>query len=321
MMHNRPGLGIGMMVAGCLALTISDAGVKLLTDTLSAGQILVGKSLFTVIVLALASPMIGMRRMFRITSWPGQLGRVLFTVAGSFLFVYALKALPLSTAVMLAFASPLFVTALAPLFLGEHVGARSWAAVIAGFVGVAIIVQPSGDAFSLAMLLPLGAAFTSAMRDIVTRRIASSETTESMIFYTFATVGVVAFVVTPVDPFNIGWPAWRLIALSAIAHLAALYLMIESVRNAEAATVAPFKYSNLLWVTAFQFLIWGDLPAWNVIVGACVIVAAMLYLLHRARVRRRLTQPDATVDAALPISLEGSAPSPETKIAPASKVE
>jgi drug/metabolite transporter (DMT)-like permease len=201
---------------------------------------------------------------------------------------------------MLSFASPLFVTAMAPWLLREHVGARRWAAVVAGFGGVAIIVSPSAGDVSYFGLLPLGAALCGALRDMLTRRIADHETTESMVFYSSAGVLLAGLLATRNDITLVAVYDWRLIAIASLTNVTALYLMVEAVRNAQAATVAPFKYCNLLWVTLFGLGIWAQFPRWNVLLGAGVIVAAMLYILHGARGFQRAAA-QAALDGAVAV--------------------
>lgn len=283
---DRPQLGISFMVAGCFMLTVSDSAAKLLTESFSVGQVLMVKALMLVAALLLISPLLGPRRVFRVVSWRTQAVRAFLTAAGSYLFVSGLDALPLSTAATLALTGPLFVTALAPWFLRERIQLRRWLGLIVGFAGVVIIVRPTASPFAYAALLPIAAALSAAFRDIVTRHMATAESTLSMLFYAFVAIAVVGSVASWNEIRTIAAPDWPLFALAALAHLIALYLMIEAVRNAEAATVAPFKYTNLIWVTVFQLALWGDFPAWNVLLGAVVLIGAMLYLLRQSTIGR-----------------------------------
>ena len=234
--------------------------------------------------------------------------RAVLSVASTFLFVFGLKVLPLSTAAMLSFASPLFVTVLAPWLLSEHSDAHRWAAVVAGFSGVAIIISPATGDVSYVMLLPLGAALCAALRDILTRTMAEHETTESMVFYSLVGVSIAGLFASCCSLTLFTFQEWWLIAVAAVTNVAALYLMVEAVRNAEAATVAPFKYCNLLWVTVFEFTIWAQLPAWNVILGAGVIVAAMLYILYGTKGQDAPAR--ATLDHAVGLPTSPASPLP-----------
>jgi drug/metabolite transporter (DMT)-like permease len=173
---------------------------------------------------------------------------------------------------------------MAPLILGERVGWRRWLAVLVGFAGVLFMLRPGGDALQWAILFPLGAAICGGLRDLITRRISGTETTVAVLAVTTSVVLLSGLATAP-------FTAWVEIQsahlgmfiasgiLVAIAHT----LMIEAFRRGEAALVAPFKYSSLLWGTLIGFLMFGDLPDRWTIVGAVIIVAAGLYVLHRER--------------------------------------
>ncbi len=292
--HN-PALAIALMLGGCFLLTLNDAISKLLTDRLAVAQIIFGKNALVVLTLLSFARWIGASRVFSLEDWKGQLNRAGLTVVSSFLFLLGLTALPLSTCVMLGFVSPLYMTALAPWILGERVGLYRWAAVCVGFVGVIIITWPSGEGFSYAVLYPLGSALSGAFRDLTTRRMTVRSTSESMIFYSVLAMTFAGGVATEGDVFSIVAFDWVLLAVSAVASLFALYLQVEAFRNAEAATVAPFKYSNLVWVTLLDVLVWHHFPTWNVFAGAAIIVAAMLYIYRRERrLSLQAASPDVT---------------------------
>lgn len=212
-----------------------------------------------------------------------------------FLFVTGLALLPFSMALTLTFVNPLFVAALAPLLLGEVMDGRRWAAILVGFAGVAVIAWPSGEGLSWAILFPIAGAFVGALRDIATRNMSVTETSASMLFYAAAALTVAGLIGTgghwrPVDA-----DTGTILALSALAQLVALYLMIEAYRFGEAAVVTPFKYTILVWVVLFAPLIWGDLPAPNVFLGAGIIIASSLYLFDRERHGARIAAPETRI--------------------------
>jgi len=264
-------------------ITLNDAMNKLLTDHVAIAQIIFAKNVLVVGALLGLAPVIGAWRVFSLADWKGQFGRGALTVASSFLFMLGLTDLPLSNAVMLGFVGPLYTTALAAWILGERVGVHRWAAVCVGFVGVIIVSWPTGDGFSWAVLYPLSSALSGAFRDLLTRRMANRITSESMIFYSVLAMGLAGGVVAKGDLVSIGQWDWVLLAMSAVASLLALYMQAEAFRFAETATIAPFRYSNLVWVTMFDVLIWQHFPSWNVFAGAFIIIGAMLYIYHRTR--------------------------------------
>jgi drug/metabolite transporter (DMT)-like permease len=164
-----------------------------------------------------------------------------------------------------------------------------WVAVLVGFGGVVIVAQPSTRGFSYLVLYPLASALCGAVRDLVTRRMGSHDTAQSMMFYSMLGLIFASVVAVRGDVVAVTTRDLLLITAASVAYLVGLYCVIEAVRAAEASTVAPFKYSNLVWVTAFDVMLWGHVPSWNVFVGAGVIMAAMLYVFRRERAvdRRR----------------------------------
>ena len=131
-----------------------------------------------------------------------------------FLFIGALRALPLVDAMTLVYVGPLIVTALAPAMLGEHVGRHRWAAVLVGFAGVILMLRPGGEGLHWAAAIPVAAAFLGALRDIITRRMSAADTSVGILFATSCIVALASAATLP-----LGWevPSWRDLALIAVA--------------------------------------------------------------------------------------------------------
>ena len=175
--------GILCMVAGGALITVNDAILKWLSDTYPVGEVMFVRGLFVSIPIVFLVWRAGGIRSLVIFSWRGHLLRAALVVTGTFLFINGLFFLPLADAIAITFTGPIFVTALAPLLLGEHVGWRRWSAVLVGFCGVLIMVRPTGEAAQWAALFPLAASLTGALRDIVTRRLAFRERSVALLFY------------------------------------------------------------------------------------------------------------------------------------------
>ncbi len=287
----RGGLrGIVCMLAGVFIITLNDALLKWLADDYPVGQIMAVRGLFVFLpVLALAQWEGGLR-MLRVRRVRAQAVRAAIVVCGMFLFIGSLRFMPLADAIAITFASPLFATALAVPMLGEKVGWRRWSAVMVGLAGVILMLRPTGEGFALAALLPLGAALTSAFRDIVTRRLSVSDSSSSILCVTTAAVVGAGFATALIEPLTGSqFLAWQPIDLTAVAMLALAglllgtgqYFMIEAVRHAEIGLVAPFRYTSLIWAGAMGFLLYGILPEGGVLAGAAIVIASGLYILHR----------------------------------------
>jgi drug/metabolite transporter (DMT)-like permease len=286
-MSQRPALAATMMIAGSLLGVCSDALTKLLTGYFTVADVALGQSLVIIATLLLATPVLGVRRVLQCSQWRSQGLRALLHVATSLLFITGLSSLALSTAVTIWFANPIYTAALAPLFLGESSSARRWLLIGAGFAGVALIANPSYSDASYLVLYPMGAALSGAFRDLLTRKMTKGVTTESMLFYSTAAMAIVAASATKSHSYlpSATFAQLSILGASGLAYMAALYLITESLRFGQASSVAPFKYSTLLWVVVLDFVIWKNVPKWNVLLGSSLIVVAMLLLLALERKR------------------------------------
>jgi len=272
--------GIGVMILGTALLTGNDAASKYLTEAYPIGQVICLRQ--AAALLAMIPYIIwvtGWGRL-RVHAWGRQMARgLLFTVSAG-LMVTALSLLPIATVIAITFAGPIFVALLSASMLGERVNTARWIAILIGFAGVLIAVRPTSPAFEWALLIPLATAFTTGVRDIMTRQLSRTETSVSILF---VSTGVVMLAGLATAPF--GWKAvtwvdggWFLIA--GALHAGANFLMIEAFRLGAAAMIAPFRYTALLWALLVGFAVWGDLPDPWIVAGGVVIVAAGVLMLR-----------------------------------------
>lgn len=276
------------MLSGAAILTLNDALIKGLTSTYPTGELLFIRGVFVwpwILVFAMRSGGLG---SLRIQNLRGQALRGICVIASAFLFINGLRHLTLADAIAVSFTGPLFLTAMAPLVLGEKVGWRRWAAVLVGFAGVIFMLRPGGEVLQWAILFPLGAAVCGGMRDLITRRISGTETTVAVLGVTTTVVLLAGLSTAPftdwVVPRSTDIATFAVSgALIAVAHT----LMIEAFRRGEATLVAPFKYSSLLWATLLGYLFFGELPDLWTLAGAFIIVLSGLYVFRReAQIRR-----------------------------------
>jgi drug/metabolite transporter (DMT)-like permease len=285
---SAPAKGIGLMLIGGLVLTMSDTATKWLTGGYPVGQIMAIRALFTLIPIAFFAWQNGGITALRIGNVRMQSLRAACAVASSFLFVWGLVHLPLADAIALAFSGPLFVTAMAAPLLGEHVGWRRWSAVGVGFIGVLVMVRPTGEAIRWVALLPLCAAGMGAVRDIVTRRIRMSDSPVAILAFTMAAVALAGFATLPFGWKPVAWVDLLIMAAAGVLVGSAQYLVIHAFHVAEASLIIPFKYLTLIWGALFGFAIWGHLPDRWIVAGAVLVVGSGLYIMHReTRVHRR----------------------------------
>ena len=216
-----------------------------------------------------------------------QLVRSLFLAGSTVLNFIALQYLQLSQTVTITFAMPLIITAFAGPVLGEWPGPRRWAAVVVGFIGVLIVMQPTPSSFHPAMLLSFVSACCYAGYSLTTRMLSTTDSTSSMLVYGSL---LAALMLTPAMP-AIGTlpPTWVVAAaLVATGVMAGVghWLLIVAHRLAPPMVLAPFTYTQLIWMALSGYIVFGDVPTLPTLVGAAVIAASGLYILYRQQVHR-----------------------------------
>jgi drug/metabolite transporter (DMT)-like permease len=283
------------MLLGGLVMTFNNAILKWLSVGYPPGQIMFIRSIFIWLPIAYFIARSGGLLTIRVTRIHMHAVWSACMIFSTIIYIIGLRYLPLADVTAIGFSTPMLVTALATFLLGEVVGWRRWSAVVAGFLGILIIAKPTGDVATLAVLFPLGSAFWTAIREILTRRMVTTESSNAILATSTAAVMLAGLCTAP-----FGWmmPSLQDFALMACAGLFAgfgHYFMIEAFRSAEVVIVSPFRYVTILWAIALGYLAWGDLPDKYVIIGILLVVASGLYILHReivvARRRRREAVP------------------------------
>jgi drug/metabolite transporter (DMT)-like permease len=219
-------------------------------------------------------------------------------------FFAALKYLPLTDCIVIAFAAPIFVTALSGPMLKEKVGWRRWSAVVVGFAGVAVAIDPTGTwegQTGLGIGLVLLSALAYALTLLTLRKLSGKEHTHNLLFYSTAFSVVVAAVPGILEWQPISWQAAGVMLIQGAASASGQIAMIRAFRFGEASMLAPIEFTALIWATLFGFWFWSDLPTVAVLVGAALIIGANLYIAHReARLANRKNFPPLPQHASLP---------------------
>ena len=273
--------GSMLTTAGCLLLTLNDSIMKSLSGSYPPGESIFVRGLFVIIPIGLLAFRSGGLHTLRVTNVPGQLLRGMTLGISTFLLITSFRFLPLADAIALTFAGPLMLTAAAPWALGERVGWRRRCAVAAGFAGVLIMLAPGEGGLRWAALLPLGTALCEAVRDIVTRRLVVTESSLSMTACSTGLVTLCALATT-----GYGWEPMSagdagMLAMAGFCMGAALFLMTEAFRHAEATLVVPFRYSSVVWAMIIGAIAFGERPEPAMLAGAGLVVGSGLYILHR----------------------------------------
>jgi len=285
--QNNNLLGIALMLLATLLFAIMDALAKwLVTADVSPIQVIAIRS--WMITLFIPMTLLARGELSQLsTSQPlRHLARGTIGALAPLSFFSALKSLPLADASVIFFSAAFILTAASALILKERVGIHRWSAVVVGFVGVVIAMQPGGGGDLGACLLVLLAATIYSMIFIWGKQLSDRDSVIALVFSLHLGMGLVAtallpWVWVPVTPRMLGE-----LALMACFALAAHYLFAAAFVRAEVSVLAPFEYSMLIWAVAIGFLVWGDMPASEVWLGAALIIVAGIYVAQRESLRR-----------------------------------
>ncbi len=277
-----------LMIAAFFLFGAMMAGIKAIGTDVPLVQVLFIRQ---IIVTILLMPLF-MRRFPSAlrTRHPGlQFLRGAFSLGAMLCGFTALLHIPLADVTALGFAKVLFVTIGAVIVLHEKVGTRRWIATAIGFVGVLIMLRPSGDGIGYYYLLTLIGALFGAGITITVRVLAKSELTETILFYQ-----AVFLILALAVPTLLWWVQpdmrqWGLIALIGITGTGGQYLITRAHQTGQASALAPLEFVRLLVATAIGYLIFAELPDGTTFVGAAIVVGATVYTMHRNSARGRPT--------------------------------
>ncbi|WP_181700303.1 DMT family transporter [Chthonobacter albigriseus] len=279
---NAIGLGIALMLLGDFMFSANDVLGKWLVATYSVGQVLLIRSAAALVVMAPMVARQGVRSLVVVEKPWVQVLRVIFSTFEVIIFYVAVMYLPIADVMTFYLAAPIWVAALSPFFLGERVGWRRWTAIVIGFVGVVVALEPSSESLSFAALISIIGSLFFAMMIIQSRILRATPDTTLVFWQTFGAL-VAGIVLAPFDwvtptPFD----AALLAGLGIIAMLAHI-LINRSLKLAPAAVVAPFQYTLLVWAILFGWLVFGDVPKLSMLLGAVIIVGAGIFIFERQK--------------------------------------
>ena len=278
-------LGILMMLSATLVFAAQDAISRYMAEQYPVLMVVMIRYwAFAAFVVVIAVRSAGGLRHAVATRQPGvQILRGLLLAGQICLMVLSFVTLGLAAAHAVFTAYPLIVAALSGPLLGEKVGWRRWTAILVGFAGILVILQPGGGVWQPAALIPLAAATGFALYSLLTRYVARDDSAAVSFFWTGVTGAVVMtgagiWVWVPMAPPDMGWMA-VLCCTGILGH----WLVIRCYEVAEASAVQPFAYVQLVWATTLGVLLFDETLYANTVVGAVLVVAAGLFTLWRQR--------------------------------------
>lgn len=205
---------------------------------------------------------------------------VVGVVAGMGSF-FAFSQLPLAQVYAILFSAPLLVTILSIPILGERVGPHRWGAVVAGLIGVLIVLRPGAQALELGHAAALAAAMGSATTAVVLRKLGRAERPLVLLMWPMLGNFVATGASLALDYRPMELPHLALAGLIACLGLVAGFLLILAYRAGEAAIVAPMQYSQILWATAYGWIFFGEVLDLPTVLGATVIIGSGIYIVWR----------------------------------------
>lgn len=300
--RNQSLTGIISLVVGVFIFSIQDAILKAMSGDHAVTLAIVLRSIVGLpILLAMVAYANGLGAL-RTRNWKLLIARGLILITSYTSYYMAFPALPLAEAVALFFTSPIFVTLLASVMLREKVTPQAWAAVIAGFIGVIIILRPGTGLFEPAALLSLFSAASYAFSMVLARKYGADEPTTVMAFYVnavylvvaamiavlFGALGITAFGHPSLDFLVRPWAMpdamdLFLMGVCGVIAAVAMSLLTHAYRLANANLVTVFEYSGMLWVPLWGFLLFSEVPRMTTVIGTVIIIAAGFFAVRNAR--------------------------------------
>jgi drug/metabolite transporter (DMT)-like permease len=286
--EDRRLLAIGLILAALLGFTGIDTCAKwLILEGVPTAEVvfvryLVNLLLVIALTLPIGEPLVPTRNFGALALRGG------FLLLSTVLNFVALRHLPLTVTSALMFTSPLWVTALSIPMLGEQVGPRRWAAILVGFLGVLVVTRPWTGAVHWAVAFSLGAALSAALYSLLTRRLAGRDSTATQQFYAAL---VAAIGMAPLALADWAWPrsaaGWTAFLMIGVFGWVGHQCLIIAHRFAPASALAPFAYSQIVYMAASSWLIFQQPPDRWLVAGASIVVASGLYIWLRERALAR----------------------------------
>jgi drug/metabolite transporter (DMT)-like permease len=287
--------GIVAVLVSSVAFVLNDVCVKLVSDELPSGEILVVRGVLATAMLAAGVVAFGAVRPLGLLFTPMMLLRLASAAGATVFIVISLRYLPLATVITVLQVTPLAVTAGAAIIYRERVGWRRWLAALTGFLGVVLIVRPDGG-LGAAVYLALVTLIFTTVRDLTTRGLHHDIPSMFVAAASAAAIMLAGFLVAPFDqPWRppSSW-SWALMTMSAACLFVANTAMIMALRSGEMSVIAPFRYVMVPMSILLGYWLWGDIPDALAWAGIGLVLAAGLYTLHRERtglMRKRAPTP------------------------------
>ena len=295
-------------------LAIQDVLIKLVSDELSLFQIQFFRS--TIGIAVIIGYQVIIHEPIRLTTAYPLLTvcRGLMFFFGYSAFYFAQSKMPIATMTVLFLVSPFFITLTSIYFFKSQVGYRRWISILIGFVGVVLICQPETGQFNFYYLIPIIVALSYAFSIIIVKKTADRDTLYQQMILTYLIMGLLSGITgllfgdgrfDTAENFEVAFivrswqfvdteSTFKLFTISVLGSVGLLVLM-GAYRVADPAVISPYEYSLLIWMILLGYLVWGDVPSFNIAIGMVLIVGAGIYIFDRERIKSESIASEATI--------------------------
>ncbi len=277
-------LGILYMILATVLFAISSAIAKWQVAIYPVGEVMFFRSISSLVVCAVVVLPVTGFAVFATRRHGAHIARGLSQSISQTFTVIAFSLMPLAGAIAINFSAPLWAALLSILWLKERAGPARWTVLLTGFSGVLIVANPGVDAFQIGALFALANAIMYGSVTVAVRGMTATESANTLLMWQMVTIAVFhSFLLV----FGFRWPTpgdATMLVFSGVANAVAQYAWTKALLMAPTTAVSPFYYFLLVWAMVIGFVVWGDVPTVELLIGSGIVVASGLFLLwHEAR--------------------------------------
>ena len=308
--NNNP-KGILFILTGMALFSIQDSLIKYIFEDTALYELYFGRTLTALILLALYLKITSQKLVMK-TYYPLLTTvRVICFFFGFSFFYISLTYMSLAMANALFFSSPFFISILAIVFLGEKVGIRRWLAIIVGFLGVYIVLNPNFENFDYTKLAPVACALFYAISMTITKITSDKDSVYSQMFHLYIGaigISIIFFIFTGKGQFNTfsdptlqfilrEWftnptYSWPFILIMGLVASLSFYFVFSAYSIASPSVVSLFEYSLIIWAIIIGYLLFNDIPTARTFIGVALIIGAGVYIYIREKARDQMIASD-----------------------------
>ena len=279
--------GIIFMLLASLCFAINDTlvkyAVKQIGNDFSLFNIIFIRGIFTSLLILISIYFYKRINLRKLLNNKRSYTRGLFEILAAFCFLTSLMLMPMADVYTLLNTAPLIITATGAIFLKEKVGIRRWSAVIIGFIGVLIVINPGNLKFGFIFILPILAAISLTLRDVITKGYKDSSDSLEIIFVTSLLVTISFGIVSLFFPIDISYKIMFFILISSIFLTLAYLFSVLTIFNAPLSLTSSTRYSVIVFGMILGYIFFYEIPSTNMILGAIIITLSGLFVIKREK--------------------------------------